>query len=157
MKTLLALLLLIPSLSFADKHPEKDTSLYCLKEPPGLEIGDYPFVGGHAWWLKIYGGENYLVDAFRIQMTGRDPEFNKLDGNYLASDLTISFKLPHAGSKNNFMIDRVSLELTTVGVMFSSHLCIIIDDAYTEAKGTHTRLLELYLKDQAKLKSERKL
>ena len=31
---------------------------------------------------------------------------------------------------------------------------IFIDDAFTEAKGAHARLLAQYLEDQAKLKSE---
>ena len=79
MKTLLALLLLIPSLSWGDTHPEKDTSLFCLLEPH-VQIGDYPLVNRHAWWLKIYGGENFIVDAFRIKMTDRGPELNKFDG-----------------------------------------------------------------------------
>ena len=62
MKTLLAILLLVPSLSWGDTHTEKDTSLFCLLEPH-VQVGDYPLVNRHAWWLKIYGGENYLVDA----------------------------------------------------------------------------------------------
>ena len=151
-------MLLIPCLSFAHNHPEKDTSLYCQKNPHVVEEGDYPFVGGHAWWFKIYGGDlSSLVDAFRIKMTGRGPEFNRLDGVYSASDLYLNFSLPDAGQKNVFILNRVSLELTTVGNLHSVHLCMIIDDAPTEAKATHTRLLALYLKDREKLKSERKL
>ena len=158
MKTLLALLLLIPSLSFADNHPEKDTSLHCLKYPHEVKEGDYPIVGGHAWWFKISGGENYnSLKAFRIQMTGRGPELNRLDTYYEYNDLNIWFHLPNGLNNTFHMLDRVELELESKGRPDIIHLCIIIDDAYTEAKGAHTRLLELYLKDQAKLKSERKL
>jgi hypothetical protein len=79
---LLTILLLIPTLSWGDTHPEKDTSLFCLLEPH-VQIGDYPLVNRHAWWLKIYGGENYVVDAFRIKMTDRGPELNKFFFSYV--------------------------------------------------------------------------
>lgn len=158
MKTLLALLLLIPCMSFADTHPEKDTSLVCLREPSGIQEGAYPFMDGHAWWFKISGGENYnLIQAFRIQMTGRGPEFNKLETDYEYNDLKIWFDLPRYGEKTFYNLDRVELELSTSGFIWSKHRCKIIDDAFTEAKGIHSRYVELYLEDQAKLKSERKL
>ena len=153
MKSLLALLLLIPSLSFADTHVESDTSLDCM-QIPHVQIGDYPFVNRLYWWIKIYGGENNLVDVFRIQMTARGPELNKLDGSYYTTDLKINFDLPALINKNNFTLDRVSLELKTHGIMSSIHSCMIIDDAFTEAKRIHAILLAQYLEDQAKLKSE---
>ena len=150
---LLTILLLIPTLSWGDTHPEKDTSLFCLLEPH-VQIGDYPLVNRHAWWLKIYGGENYIVDAFRIKMTDKGPELNKFDGNYTVDDLNINFDLPDLTERNYFYIDRASLELKTFGYIYNSHFCEIIDDAFTEAKGAHARLLAQYLEDQAKLKSE---
>ena len=150
---LLTILLLIPTLSWGDTHPEKDTSLFCLLEPH-VQIGDYPLVNRHAWWLKIYGGENFIVDAFRIKMTDKGPELNKFDGNYTVDDLNINFDLPDLTERNYFYIDRASLELKTFGYIYNSHFCEIIDDAFTEAKGAHTRLLAQYLEDQAKLKSE---
>ena len=156
MKIFLAILLLIPSLSFAETHVENDTSLDCMKIPH-VQIGDYPFVNRHYWWIKIYGGENYLVDVFRIQMTARGPELNKLDGSYTTTDLKINFGLPALSSRNNFTLDRVSLELITHGNIGSTHSCMIIDDAFTEAKRIHAILLAQYIEDQAKLKSERKL
>ena len=52
MKFLLAILLLIPSLSFADTHPEKDTSLVCLREPSGIQEGAYPFMDGRAIHMR---------------------------------------------------------------------------------------------------------
>ena len=65
--------------------------------------------------------------------------------------------LPDLTERNYFYIDRASLELKTFGYIYNSHFCEIIDDAFTEAKGAHARLLAQYLEDQAKLKSEWKL